>query len=180
MPVNEAVAGLAPPREADEAETPRMMSAEEFLASGDEDTLAEWKEGEVITMSPASDTHQDIVRFLISILSPYVESSGAGIVRPAPFAMRLEKSIREPDILYVANEHLDRLTPTYLNGAADLVMEIILPESVGRDRGEKFYEYEAAGIPEYWLIDPQREVLEAYVLGERDRYRLSFMDHEGE
>ncbi|MEJ7756097.1 MAG: Uma2 family endonuclease [Nocardioidaceae bacterium] len=53
---------------------------------------------------------------------------------------------------------------TYLDGAADLAIEIISPESIGRDRGEKFVEYEAAGIREYWLIDPERRQAEFYRL----------------
>lgn len=46
---------------------------------------------------------------------------------------------------------------TYLDGPADLVVGIVSPDSVGRDRGEKFYEYAQGGVPEYWLIDPQLE-----------------------
>ena len=52
----------------------------------------------------------------------------------------------------MASERLDRVHRTYLDGPADLVVEIVSPESAGRDRGEKYYEYEAAGIPEYWLL----------------------------
>ncbi len=56
------------------------------------------------------------------------------------------------------------------DGPPDLVVEVISPESVGGDRGEKFHEYEGAGIAEYWLVDPQREVLEVYVLDDGERY----------
>ena len=51
-----------------------------------------------------------------------------------------------------------------MDGPADLVIEIISPESRARDRGEKFYEYEQAGIPEYWLLDPMRKQAEFYQL----------------
>ena len=57
----------------------------------------------------------------------------------------------------MATEHLDRLTDSHLSGPADLVVEIVSPDSLGRDRGDKFAEYEAASIPEYWLIDPVRQ-----------------------
>ncbi len=151
---------------------------EEFLAWGDEDTWAEWRDGEVIMMTPASLQHQDIVGFLAAILRFFLQCRGGGHVVTAPFAMRLRKSVREPDILVVTEEHLDRITPTYLDGPADLVVEVVSPESVGRDRGEKFYEYEEAGVREYWLIDPQREVLEVYVR-EGERFKLAFMEHTG-
>jgi len=70
--------------------TPTGLTYEEFLAWTDEDTLAEWVDGEVVMTSPASDRHQDLVRFLTSVMSMYVETRNLGIVRPAPFQMRLE------------------------------------------------------------------------------------------
>jgi Uma2 family endonuclease len=141
--------------------SPDRMTYEEFLEWADEDTLAEWVNGEVITSSPASLRHQDIADFLVSILRMFVTSRDLGIVLSAPFQMKIEHG-REPDILFVAKPHLTRLQGTYLDGPADLVVEIISPESIGRDRGEKFYEYERAGVPEYWLIDPLTQRAEFY------------------
>ncbi len=157
------------------------MTYEEFLAWADEDTLAEWVDGEVIMVSPASDRHQDVADFLTSVLRIYVTGRELGWVRSAPFQMKTGPDLpgREPDILFLHRDHLDRLRETYLDGPADLVVEIVSPDSVGRDRGEKFYEYEAGGVPEYWLIDPQREWAECYQL-EGKRYRLAFEGREGE
>jgi Uma2 family endonuclease len=96
----------------------------------------------------------------------------------APFQMKLEQG-REPDLHFVAREHLDRLKETHLDGPADWVVEIVSPESAGRDRGEKFYEYERAGIPEYWLIDPQTKRVEFYQLSPEGQYQLVPPDVEG-
>jgi Uma2 family endonuclease len=159
--------------------TTTCLTYEEFLDWTDEDTLAEWVDGEVLMTSPASDRHQDLVRFLTSVVSIYVETHKLGIVRPAPFQMKLKHSGREPDLLFVATEHLDRLKETYLDGPADLVVEIVSPESAGRDRGEKFYEYAQGGVPEYWLLDPQMEWAEFYQLT-GERYRLALEGNEGE
>lgn len=148
------------------------LTYEEFLEWADEDTYAEWVDGAVVMASPASERHQDIVRFLIALLSDYVEFRQLGKVYPAPFQMKLEHSGREPDLLYVASEHLDRIKKTYLDGAADLVIEVISPESIGRDRGDKFLEYQRAGIPEYWLIDPDDERAEFYQLDQHGAYRI--------
>ena len=146
------------------------MSFEDFLKY-DEHMCAEWVNGEVFPMSPASDRHQNVNGFLESILRIYVESKNLGIIRGAPFLMRLNKSkAREPDLLFLSNVNQDRLLPTYLDGAADLVIEIISPESIARDREIKFSEYEQAGIPEYWLIDPILKSAEFYQL-ETDDYR---------
>ncbi len=157
----------------------RKMTYDEFLAWAGEDVLAEWVNGEVIMSSPASRRHQEIALFLGTVLGLYVEQQGLGRVVLPPFQMKLAQSGREPDLLYVAREHLERLKETHLDGPADLVIEIASPESVGRDRGEKFYEYEQAGIREYWLIDPQREQAEFYQLTTDGRYRLVPPDAEG-
>lgn len=157
----------------------RRMTYEEFLAWADEDTLAEWVDGEVRVYSPASLSHQRIVAFLAQIISAYVDSRALGLVILPPFQMKLARSGREPDLMFVATEHLSRLQETHLDGPADFVVEVISQESVGRDRGEKFYEYARAGIPEYWLIDPATEQAEFYVLDERGRYRAVLPDAEG-
>ena len=154
------------------------ITYEDFLDWAGEDTLAEWVDGEVVMYSPASKGHQSVAGFLAKLLGTFVEHHDLGLVLTAPFQMKLEHSGREPDLLFVAEEHLDRLKETYLDGPADLVVEIVSPESAGRDRGEKFYEYAEGGVPEYWLIDPQQEWVEFYRLQE-GRYRLAFDGTEG-
>lgn len=154
------------------------MTYEEFLQWADEDTLAEWVNMEVIMASPASYKHQDIARFLTSVMSMYVEKHHLGVVCPAPFQMKLESSGREPDLIFLATEHVDRLKPTYLDGPADVVVEIISLDSIERDRGTKFVEYETGGVPEYWLIDPLRQWLECYQLGKEGRYTVAFAGRE--
>ncbi len=163
----------------DVEEESTKISFEEFLDWADEDTHAEWVRGEVIITSPASRRHQEISGFLISIMQVFVEAHNSGWLCSAPFLMRLEDSAREPDLLFLAAQHQERLCETYLDGPADLAVEIISPESFGRDRGDKFYEYEAAGIPEYWLIDPLRERAEFYQLDEQGRYQLVVPDEDG-
>ncbi len=152
--------------------SPRQVTYEEFLAWADEDTLAEWVDGEVVMTSPASRTHQTIADFLIKVIGTYVEAREPGIVISAPFQMKLETG-REPDLLFLTQDHLDRLKETYLDGPADLVVEIVSPESGARDRGCKFYEYARGGVPEYWLLDPEVQWAEFYRL-EGNHYRMAF------
>jgi Uma2 family endonuclease len=87
---------------------------------------------------------------------------------------------REPDIIFVSRENLERLKESHLEGPADLVIEIISRESLERDRGEKLEEYEEGGVREYWLIDPDRKEAEFYLLGEEGNYRLIFGGSVGE
>lgn len=152
---------IAPPTARSERQTlpTEKMSYEEFLGWADEDSRAEWVGGEVLVMRPASLRHQSILGFLYEVMRLYVRQRQLGVLLLPPFQMKLEHG-REPDLLFVATDHLDRLRPTYLDGPADLVVEIVSPESVARDRGDKFVEYEAGGVTEYWLIDPARRVVE--------------------
>jgi Uma2 family endonuclease len=160
---------------------PSKMTYEEFLVWVDEDICAEWVNGEVILMTPASDRHQDLAGFLTALFRHLVEAHQSGIVRSAPFQMKTGSDLpgREPDLLFIARDHLDRLQDTYLNGPADLVVEIISLDSRARDRGEKFYEYEQGGVSEYWLIDPLRKQAEFYRLGEDGIYRLVPVGNDG-
>jgi Uma2 family endonuclease len=90
----------------------------------------------------------------------------------APFQMKLPRSGRGPDVIFVAAAHVARLQPTFLDGPADLVVEILSPESIGRDRGDKFFEYQEAGIPEYWLIDSTTRRAEVNTLDAQGAYTL--------
>jgi Uma2 family endonuclease len=155
------------------------MSYDEFLEWADEDTLTEWVDGEVIIATPTSDRDVVIREFLHNVLRIYVSVNKQGIVRLARFQMKLERSGREPDLLFVKTEHLDRLRANHLDGPADMVVEISNPDSIGRDRGEKYYEYERAGIPEYWLVDPVRQWAEFYVLDETGHYQPAANGKEG-
>jgi len=159
---------LAPARNRDTVEAPEAETAslDQFLTYLDEDDWTEWVQGEVITLSPASSRHQALSDFLLAILLLFVEARDLGTVRSVPFLMvfREQDRAREPDLLFVARDHAERLRETHLEGPADLVIEIVSPESVSRDRGDKFVEYETAGIPEYWLLDPQRKQAEVYRL----------------
>ena len=151
------------------------MSYKEYLAWADEDVHAEWVNGEVIVQMPPKEPHQRVVTFLLQLLGLFSELFRLGRLLPAPFEMRAtpDGPAREPDLLFIASAHLERLTEARLSGPADLVVEVVSDDSVARDRAEKFYEYQAAGVPEYWIIDPPpgRERVDFYVLGDKGRYR---------
>lgn len=163
--------------------TPRALepiSFEAFLDWMDEDTPAEWVDGEIVMTSPASAEHQDIRDFLLNVMALYVEGRQLGKLISAPFLIHLpaRPSGREPDLSFIKTEHLDRLQPTYFAGPPDLVVEIISPESDARDRGDKFVEYEASGVPEYWLIDPLRRQITFYRIGPEGRYQVAPMERD--
>ena len=161
--------------------TQAKISYEDFLEWLNEERHAEWVDGEIIEMSPVSNQHQDVAGFLVALLRIYAEERHLGEVRSEPYQMKPAISLpgRAPDIFFVATAHLDRLKKTFLEGPADLVVEVISPESRVRDRGEKFFEYEQGGVSEYWLLDPLRQQAEFYQLNGNGIYRTVPLDQEG-
>ena len=159
------------------------MSYADFLTQVDEAKQAEWVNGETIIFMPPGRRHQDLVTFLAALLRIFVEHFQLGELLVAPFEMKmsLDGNAREPDLLFVAHEHLDRLTEQRLIGPADLVVEVISPESVYRDRSDKFDEYEAAGIREYWLVDarPGKEQAHFWALSAAGRYQALPVEQDG-
>lgn len=115
----------------------------------------------------------------MALLKVYAEVHSAGVVISA-CQMKTGDDLpgREPDVLFVAEEHQDRIRNTHVAGPADLVVEVVSPESLVRDRGEKFSEYERGGVREYWLIDPIRKIADFYLL-EGGVYRPVALDTEG-
>lgn len=160
---------------------PERMTLEEFLQWTDEDVWAEWIEGEVRFLSPVSDQHADLNDFLRSILRMFVERHRAGIVRGEPFVVRLPvpNVVYSPDVFFLSESRRHLMRPTYLDGAPDLVVEIVSPESQLRDKQEKLQNYQKAGVCEYWLIDPAEQVMRVYTLGEDGLYHPLQPDREG-
>jgi Uma2 family endonuclease len=161
---------------------PGKMTFEEYLAWADEDTFAEWVDGEVVWMSPVSNKHEEIAQFLSATMSVFVKRRKLGVVRTEPFGLktgRRGRACRLPDLQFLATEHLDRLRNSYIDGPADLVIEIVSLESRDRDRVTKFSEYEEGGVREYWLIDPTREQAEFYQRGEDGLFHAVSIGDDG-
>jgi Uma2 family endonuclease len=149
------------------------MSYEEFLEWDGENQHVEWVDGKVIPMAPISGGHSEVASYLITVFTMFLACHNFGTIRADPFQMKTGPNFpgRAPDILFVAKRNLRRLHPTFLDGPADLVVEIISPGSQKVDRVQKFSEYEQGGVREYWLIDPKRRRAEFYRRGRDGRFR---------
>jgi Uma2 family endonuclease len=156
------------------ASPPSKMTYEEFLEWADGERRVEWVNGEVVFMSPVSYRHQYIADFLTALFRFFIEFHRLGTVLSAPFQMKTGKDLpgREPDVMFVSTARLHQMRENYLDGPADLVVEVISPDSRARDRKQKYNEYEKGGVLEYWLIDPIRKWAEFYQLGADGLYHL--------
>lgn len=148
------------------------MSFEEYLeAYGG--VHAEWVDGEVFVMSPGDKWSSLLTRFLSSVIQRWAETGDLGETFVPPFGVKLDDTlVREPDVFFIRAENLDRVHDTLVVAAPDLVVEVMSPSTRGTDRGDKYFEYERAGVPEYWIIDPDRQTVEAYRLTAGGRYEL--------
>lgn len=121
----------------------------------DEDSPWELLDGRLV-MSAASHRHEDLCLFLSTLLRGWLDERGGGVALGSRYPMRLdERWSPEPGLLVVTEAHRHRLTPQYLNGPADLVVEIATDGDPGLDGREKLPRYRQAGVPEIWLVSPQ-------------------------
>jgi Uma2 family endonuclease len=154
----------------------RSMAYQEFLAADLGHDHFEWLDGEVVEMPAVEDDHADLSDCLSTLLSMWIEAKDGGKVREDPFQMRLPSrpSGGQPDIQVILAKNLRRLKRMYLDGPADVVIEIVSTAS----REIKFAEYRDAGVHEYWMIDPERKQAEFYVL-QKKRLPPAPVDDEG-
>ena len=137
----------------------------ELLALGE--GKREWVRGSVLEMGSTSDEHDETRGYLEGMMRYYAAEQEAGAVKGEQFPERLvENLVRIPDVAFFKKDNRGKIKPTYSDGGADLVIEVGSAESRGRDRGEKYYDYEAAGVEEYWIVDPARRRAEFYRLVE--------------
>ena len=131
------------------------VSYEEFLRLTD-GMHAEWVDGEVIPGVAISRTHDNAHNFLHHVLDGFAGERGLGEVHRDPFQMKTGPGLpgRAPDLIFVATEHLNRLHENYLEGPADLAVEIVSPGNASTDYVDKYREYETGGVAEYWILDP--------------------------
>lgn len=158
------------------------MTYEEFLREYD-GQYAEYVDGEVIKSMSVTEKHDLITNFLTTILTFYISTKKLGRICSEPYQMKMtfgdKTKGREPDIFFVAAENFDRIKEQYFEGAADLVIEVISPESIVRDTEDKFEEYESAGVKEYWILNPNRRTANFYGFDDDGKYKMLPISADG-
>jgi Uma2 family endonuclease len=156
------------------------LTFEEFLTQFAE-VHAEYHMGNVEVIVTNNTQHQEIIMFLVALLRQVLGLRKLGRLMLAGVPMKLHGDLpkREPDLMIIFNKNADRIKATYVDGPADIVIEIVSPESDERDHGPKLLDYEAAGVGEYWLFDPLREEADVYALEPSGRFRRLAKDEKG-
>jgi Uma2 family endonuclease len=135
-------------------------AVEDYLAL-DIGRLVEYSNGFLEFPPMPTMAHQDILQFLFDLLRAYVIKHRLGKVYVAPIPVRLgSQQYREPDVFFVSTPRVAEAQGQYPHGA-DLVMEVVSGSPADRDCDlvHKRRDYALAAIPEYWIVDPQEEVI---------------------
>jgi Uma2 family endonuclease len=153
---------------------PEYITEEEFVDWYDEDVKAEFIDGEVLLHSPVSIDHDNVGTFLTTLLNLLINKNNLGkLCGSSRIQTLLRPGLRrEPDLMFIAKDRLSIMRKNHIEGAPDLAVEIVSPDSLTRDWREKYYEYERAGVKEYWVIDPEAKRMDMYRLDEHGNYEL--------
>src|SRR6266571_7109895 len=149
----------------------KRWTYEEYYRLND-DQRYEIIDGELL-MAPAPDTwHQDWSRKLFRLIDRFVTKNNLGEVFYAPIDIVLnEENTVQPDIVFIATPNLQIIQRRAIFGVPELLVELVSPSSVRRDRYDKKALYARFGVKEYWIGDPANEALEILTLRE-GRYEL--------
>lgn len=137
---------------------------------------AELIDGKIYYITPPSTKHQRLLNFINTEINIYIrEKNGGWEVFPAPFAVFLNKDNKnyvEPDISIICDK--DKITDKGCHGAPDWVIEIISPGNKEMDYFKKLFKYQAAGVREYWIVDPIKEMVMVYRFEKETMEEYSF------
>ena len=141
---------------------------DDFLLLVKEYEKADLLDGVIYMASPESTDDNKLGGWLYSLMRLFAEETDQGECYYTRVAFRItEKRGPEPDVAFVAKERLHIVEKGFIDGAPDIAVEIVSPDSVERDYDLKRNIYEAAGVKEYWIIDP-------------DERRATFLQRQGE
>ncbi len=163
------------------------ISFEDFLELDSGERHLELVGGYIVEMPSITEAHNSLTNFFIKISDEFATQTDAFRVFSDPFIMYSlmkepdgkRRHGRAPDVMFVSKENLHRVKSNYLDGPADLVIEIISPGSKRIDREEKFAEYQKGGVSEYWYFDPKTKEAKFFLLDANGKYQPVLPDADG-
>ena len=153
---------------------------QEFYETITEDVKAEFINGEVIMHSPARFEHSETSRNLFTLLDVYVSIHDLGFAAFEKVMVSLTRNDYEPDICFFGQTRASQIAKGQTRyPAPDFIAEFLSTSTKARDRGIKFQDYASHGVTEYWIIDPDTEIVEQYVL-QAGTFELKIKAQSGE
>lgn len=130
-------------------------------------------------MTPAPGTyHQTLSRRIQFQLYEQIEKKGLGVVFNAPTDIQFSQiDIVQPDLIVILAARESIISPSRVIGPPDLVVEILSKTTAEKDQKLKFDLYQKAGVPEYWLVDPESQKVRKYLL-KKGRYKDAGEEHD--
>ena len=136
----------------------------DYIYSLPEGQRAELIDGRIYDMAPPRRIHQELVSQFTKMIGQYIDThNGPCKVYPAPFAVFLnadDKTYVEPDISVICDKN--KLDEYGCNGAPDWAIEIASPRTEKTDYGIKLFTYRTAGVREYWIVDPMKQIVNVF------------------
>ena len=150
-----------------------ILTYEDYAALPNDGKRYEILEG-VLAVTPAPSTrHQTASGNLFFLLTQHIREKDLGKLFHAPIDLILESTaVLQPDLLFVSKARQNIITDRAIEGAPDLVIEILSPTTRRRDRVTKAQIYARHQVPAYWIVDPERETVDVYILNV-ESYRLT-------
>jgi len=141
------------------------MTYDQYRLMPEDGKRYELVNGELLMTPSPTTRHQRIVRDLSFALSAHVKQKGLGEIFIAPLDVVFEDhTVLEPDILFVRRDRASIVGEEAIHGAPDLVVEILSPSSFYHDLRVKMLLYGKFGVEEYWVVDPDKEIIEQFRL----------------
>ncbi len=149
-----------------------FATEEEFATCRDEDTRADYIDGEVVIMTSESTLNGGQETWFSNLLNLFPTKNNLGWVNSTgSVQVQLRQGLRRnPEVVFIEKDRTATIRETHIDGAPDLIAEFVSPDSAIRDWHEKYIEYEAAGVREYWIIDRQQQRIAVCSLVEERRY----------
>jgi Uma2 family endonuclease len=141
--------------------------ADDIWDTPDDGNRYEVIDGALYVTPPPSYGHQNAAGVLHGLIWPHVQHHQLGKILFAPIGVVLDdENGVQPDLVFVSRERLHIITRRGVEGAPDLIVEVLSPRTQSRDRGVKMKRYAAAAVPHYWIVVPRTRSIEAYRLTE--------------
>ncbi|MDZ4852511.1 MAG: Uma2 family endonuclease [Pirellulaceae bacterium] len=148
------------------------VSRDQFCSAMElDDRKVEWIDGQMLVQAPARHWHLSATKYLLTLLTCWVDKHQLGIVQSEKALCIFQSNQYEPDIAFWGPEKSATIDSRTLRfPVPDFIVEVLSETTEGRDRGIKFEDFAIHQVQEYWIVDPELQTIEQYVLEADGKY----------